>query len=100
MKALRRPNVESLTRNDLVELTDKLKLKNDTLIFKRLGVKRYILKGSTYKVPGILALQGLPKRAPVRIIDETHWYSASEILDLYKQWASDKELEKLTRYTK
>jgi hypothetical protein len=97
MKALRRPNVETLTRNDLVELADKLKLRSSTEIFKRIGVKRYIRHGTTYVTPGFAALQGLPKRAPVRVINDEYNYRAEELLDLWKTWASDRELEKLTR---
>lgn len=97
MKALKRFDPGKLTRNDLIELTDKLKLRSSTEIFKRIGVKRYIRHGTTYVTPGFAALQGLPKRAPVRVINDEYNYQAEELLELWKQWASDRELEKITK---
>lgn len=97
MKALRRYEPGTLTRSDLVELADKLKQKASTTIFKKIGVKRYMRHGSIYVVPGLLAVQGLPKRAPVRCINDEHFYSAEEMLEFWKQYASDRELERLTR---
>jgi hypothetical protein len=97
MKALKKFDPGTLTRNDLVELTDKLKRKSATEIFRRLGVRRYTLRGTTYATPGLAALEGLPKKAPIRVINPDHWYSAEELLDLYKQWASNAELEQITK---
>lgn len=96
-KATRRYIPEKMTRSDLAELADGLKRKSATEIFRRLGIKRYVRQGATYKVPGLLALQGLPKKAPVRVINDGWYYSAEELIDLYKRYASDRELERLTR---
>jgi hypothetical protein len=97
MKALRRYEPGTLNRHDLVDLTENLKRKSATTIFRKIGVKRYARHGSSYAVPGLAAIQGLPKRAPVRLIDDERWYSPEELLDVWVEWASDKELEKITK---
>ena len=96
-KATRRYTPEKLTRSDLAELVDKLKQKNSTYIFKKLGVRRYIRHGSTFCVPGIAAIQGLPKNAPVRLLNDNHYYRAEELLDIWQRWATNSELERIIR---
>ena len=95
MKSTQRYELSRLTHNDLVDLVDKLKQKSATEIFHRLGIKRYAIRGTTYATPGIVALRGLPKKAPLRVIDTNRWYRAEELVDVYKEWASDTELEKI-----
>ena len=97
MKALRRYEPGTLTHNDLVELTRNLKKKAATDIFERLGVTRYMRHGQSYATPGLVAIEGLPKKAPVRLINDDHWYSAEELLDIWIDFASDYELSQITR---
>jgi hypothetical protein len=96
-KATRRYTPEKMTRSDLVELTERLKRKSASTIFERLGVKHYMRYGSSYATPGVAALQGLPRKAPVRVINLDYYYSPEELVDIWCRWGSDSELERITR---
>ena len=96
-KATRRYTPEKMTRGDLVELADKLKRKSASHIFRKLGVKRYMRYGSSYATPGVAAVQGLPRKAPIRVVNFDYYYSAEELIDLWICWGSDRELERITK---
>ena len=97
MKSTDRYQAKQINKNDLHELADKLKLQSATTIFKKLGIRHYTRHGSSYAAPGLAVIEGLPKNAPLRVIDEGYWYSAEEIVDIWKEWATKAELERVTR---
>ncbi len=87
-----------MMRSDFSELLDVMSVKlSDSEIFDRVGARGYQRHGSKVAIPGYAAITAIPKKAPIGQISDDKWYTADEILDLWKRFASDRELEKITQ---
>lgn len=97
-KATVRYTPAKMVRSDFAELLDVMCVRlSDSEIFAKVGARGYQRHGSKIAIPGYAAITAIPKKAPIGQINDEKWYTAPEILDLWKRYASDRELEKITR---